>query len=270
MLTLSIVEIFFASRTQERGDGVFRDSIKQHHLPSECRSGNSCRPNRMTGIVVAVTECPLAILPGLSPVNGGEPEEKCAIRKRGQQTGNLYSRKFSAQFEPMFLWCIMIETRFEIESVELWHDEIAFGRMEIPGRWITPQRPLRFPCLLPSRQCKSKFKESGKRSYVERLAGNRPRLVDGVIGRRLWLFVWLQQRQRNERCPFKSTKWIRLIGPIEIPKRTSIAVEMMLGLDVIVNHAIDGIGRHSLDWFAVQGDVCGHRNSPSQSTEPQE
>src|SRR6266849_10112365 len=119
MLTLSIVEIFFASRTQERGDGVFRDSIKQHHLPSECRSGNSCRPNRMTCIVVAVTERPLPILPGFPPVNGGEPEEKCARWKRSQQTSHLFQRKLCAQFQPMFLWRIMIKTGFEIEPVEL-------------------------------------------------------------------------------------------------------------------------------------------------------
>src|SRR6267378_1376501 len=154
----------------------------------------------------------------------------------------------------MLLWCVVIEPRFEIEPVELWHDEIAFGRMEIPGRWITPQRPLRFPCLLPSRQCKSKFKESGKRSYVERLAGNRPRLVDVVIRGRYRVSIRRQQRQQNERCAFKSPKWVRLICPIQITKRTSIAVEMMLGLDVIADYPINGIGRNGLgrcngSWF---------------------
>src|SRR6266850_838548 len=149
MLTLSIVEIFFASRTQECGDDVFRDSIKQHHLPSECRSRNSRCPNCMTGIVVAVTKRPLAILPGLPPVNGGEPEEKCARRKRRQQTSHLFQRKLCTQFQPMFLRCVMIEPWLQIESIDLWQNHIAFRRMQIAGGWITPQRPLRLPCLLP-------------------------------------------------------------------------------------------------------------------------
>ena len=72
-------------------------------------------------------------------------------------------------------------------------------------------------------------------------------------GGRYWFFIRLQQRQRNERCACKPSKWIRLIRPIQITKRTSIAVEMMFGLDVIADHAIDGIGRHSLYWFAVKG-----------------
>lgn len=74
----------------------------------------------------------------------------------------------------------------------------------------------------------------------------------------------------GSKAPLRMTKGIRLIRPTQMPERAGIAVEMMLGLDVIADHEIDGIGRHSLDWFAVQGDFCGHRNCLSQSTEPRE
>src|SRR6267378_1736086 len=160
----------------------------------------------------------------------------------------------------MFLWRIMIETGFEIEPVELWQDEIAFGRMQIAGRRITPQCPFRFPCLLPSRQRESKFEEPGKGPNVHWLIRDNASVVDRVVWRRNRLFIRLEQRQSDQRCAFKSPKWIRLICPIEIPKCTSIAVEMMLGLDVITDHAIDGIGRQRLSGDGLLGDFGTHRN----------
>src|SRR5437867_1885551 len=132
MLTLSIVEIFFAIRTQEHGDGVFRGSIKQHHLPSECRSGNSCRPNRMTCIMVAITKGSLAILPRFPPMNRGQPDQKRLRRKWREAASHLIDRKLRSQFQPMFLRCVMVETMPQIESLNLWQDQIALCGVQIP------------------------------------------------------------------------------------------------------------------------------------------
>src|SRR6266849_3334145 len=110
----------------------------------------------------------------------------------------------------MFLWRIMIETGFEIGPIELWQDEIAFGRMQIAGRRITPQCPLRFTCLLPSRQRESKFEEPGKRPQPHRLRKNSICLINGIVRWGDRFFFWFQQWQRNEWCTFNSPKWIRL------------------------------------------------------------
>ena len=49
----------------------------------------------------------------------------------------------------MFLWCVVIKPRFEIESVDLRQNEIAFGRMQITARWVAAKRPLGLAGLLP-------------------------------------------------------------------------------------------------------------------------
>src|SRR4029077_2811201 len=101
---------------------------------------------------------------------------------------------------------------------------------------------LRLPCLLPSRQRESKFEEPGKRPQTNRLRKNNICLINGVVRWRDRLFFWFQQWQRNEWCAFKPPKRIRLIRPIQITKRTSIAIEMMFGLDGIADDPIVGIG----------------------------
>src|SRR2546425_10237018 len=106
---------------------------------------------------------------------------------------------------------VVIEPRFQIKSFDPRQDEIAFGRMQIAGRRITPQCPFRFPCLLPSRQRESKFEEPGKGPNVHWLIRDNASVVDRVVWRRNRLFIRLQQRQSDQWCAFKSPKWIRLI-----------------------------------------------------------
>ncbi len=173
----------------------------------------------MTGIMVAVTERPLSILPGFPPMDGGQPEEKCASRKRSQQTSDLFSGKFRAQLESMFLRRVMIETRFEIQSFEsaarpdsLRSD--ANCRMTDCSAAPTPT-PL--PSSMPT--VPERIRKTGKASHVDRLSRQRPRLIDRIIGGRDRLLIRLQQRQTEERRPFEPTKRIRLIRPIQITKR---------------------------------------------------
>ena len=58
--------------------------------------------------------------------------------------------------------------------------------------------------------------------------------------------------EAEERSPVEAAKRIRLIGPIEKATRPRIAVEMMLGLEVIADDTVDRIGRDIFGWNSVQ------------------
>ena len=87
----------------------------------------------MADIVVTVAKRSFAILPSLSPVNGSQTEEKRPWRKWSQQPSHLLGRKLGSQFQSMYFRRVMIQPGFEIESVDLRYNEVAFRRMQIAG-----------------------------------------------------------------------------------------------------------------------------------------
>src|SRR5262245_20773002 len=108
MLRLRLAKVVNAVRAHHHRNGSLYQALQQGHVPAKRRCGNPGRADRMAGVVIAVTEPPLAVFPGFSPLNGGKAEEKCTWGKRSQQPSELFNRKFRTKFQSMFLRRVMI------------------------------------------------------------------------------------------------------------------------------------------------------------------
>src|SRR5215208_8150039 len=179
----------------------------------------------MADIMVAVAVGTLSILPGFPPMHGGETYEKCARRKWSQQTAELIARKLRSQLKPMFLWRVMVQTRFELQTFQRAKDKIALSRMQIAGRRIAPQCPLRVPRFLPRGERQRQFEKSRQAAHGDRLGGDS--LINRLIGGGHRLLVRFQQGKPDECRAVESAKRIGLIRPIEKSQGLRIAVEMM-------------------------------------------
>src|SRR5215510_14448001 len=113
--------------------------------------------------------------------------------------------------------------------------------MQVSGGGITSQGPLRFPCSLPSRQSECELKESGESPHIERLTTDGLSLVNGLIGGRQRLLIRSQQWKPNEFGPLEPSKRVRLICPVQIPQCPGVAIEMMLGLEMVMDDSVNWI-----------------------------
>src|SRR5262245_50965130 len=189
MFWFNLCKVIYPIGPQQMRYSVLFQAIEQYHVPSEGRSGDPSCPDRMADIVVAVPERSFAILPCFPPMNGREPEEKCVPRKWGQEPIHLVCGKFSASLESMRFGRVMIEPRAQLKSLDPRQNHITFSWMQIPRRWITPQRPLRLPCFFPRRQRESELEKPGKGAHVDRQAGNCARLIDRIVRGRRGFFI---------------------------------------------------------------------------------
>ena len=81
------------------------------------RIGNGCQ--RMSDIVLAVAIGPLAVLPGLPPVDGGQPDQDGLIRKIPEQRLRDGLRENRALLESVKEGGVVIESAFTLMEVAI-------------------------------------------------------------------------------------------------------------------------------------------------------
>ena len=69
------------AHTQEHSQIAVDHAFEQLRLPAEPRGRHSEASDRVTGIVVAIAEGPLAVLPRFAPVDGREAHEDRTLRE---------------------------------------------------------------------------------------------------------------------------------------------------------------------------------------------
>src|SRR5438045_3653354 len=103
----------------------------------------------MAGIVLAVAEGALAVLPRLAPVHRRQPDEERARGEIAPQAGEELLRAIGAALERVLLRRVMEKPRRFAELGDAAHEHVTLGGMEVAARRVGAQRPARRARLLP-------------------------------------------------------------------------------------------------------------------------
>jgi hypothetical protein len=119
---------------QQRGHVVVAGSDEQTRRPAERGGRVPGRAERVTDIVLAVAERPLAVLPGLAPVDGGEAEQKATAWKESTEAGDARRRRGQASLEDMVAAQVVIDPRRQIPNAA--EEGVALGGVEVTARGV--------------------------------------------------------------------------------------------------------------------------------------
>ena len=191
---------------------------QQPQRPPEERRRYAQRRDRVPDIVLAVSECALAVLPRLPPLNRGQRHEESLAAAQERPQGSR--RKNRALLE-----CVLARRVVKDAPVV---DDVSLGWMQVSAGRVDAQRPTRVPIGLPCRQAHRIAQEPPHRLASDWGGGygvNSP--TEGADWRRL-------PRKRDERRALVPAKWIGLRRPIQIPARSGESTEVVLGGLVVV------------------------------------
>ena len=110
------------------------------------------------------------------------------------------------------------------------------------------------------------LEEPRQRAHGDRRRGDSPCVIEMFVGRREWLFVRPQDRQRNQPRSRVPSERVRLVRPVQVPQGARIPEKVMLGLLVIPNDLGERIGRlHTNGLLSTRLHLCAHAFSLPQS-----
>ena len=132
----------------------------------------------------------------------------------------------------------MIDARLEVRQCR--QDGVALGGVQIAAAGIAAQGPAVALELLPGGQSEGQFEEDGDAPQVQRPGRHRQGCEQISVGS---VQAVRRQGQLDAHGPLENAKWVRLGGPVEIAQRTSIAVQMVLGLLMIRQDDRDRVNR---------------------------
>ena len=104
--------------------------IEEVEGPSERGGGEPQGPQRVTDIVLAVPKCTFAILPGLAPVNGREPDENRALRKCRGKVRPDHGVDIRAALDAMLLRCVVVDAGTLVDRGHWRQERVSFRRGE--------------------------------------------------------------------------------------------------------------------------------------------
>jgi hypothetical protein len=136
LLALRPREIGVAVQAEDGGELFIGPSRQQRQLPAEQRRGHSQRADGMAGVVLAVTERALPVLPRLTPVDGRESDKEA--RAERCPGGRFQHRPL---FEPVLARGVVADATVA--------NDVGLGWMEVAARRVDAQRPPRLAILLP-------------------------------------------------------------------------------------------------------------------------
>ena len=111
----------------------------------------------MTGVVLAIPERPLAVLPRFAPVDRRQADEEPGASSGEGRPGVRV--KGRALFQRVFTRRIVTDATVA--------DDVGLCRMQVAAGRIDAQRPARITMLLPRRQAKRAAQELGYRLVVQ-------------------------------------------------------------------------------------------------------
>ena len=132
---LGLDEILFSIDAGERRDRCLRPGGQHDGAPACDRGREADRGNGMPEIVLAVTERPLTVLPGLAPMNGRERDQQDVDRPSELRHPRLRTERASL-LERMTIRRVVIDGRRVGETVQRRTDDIRLGRMEVAARRV--------------------------------------------------------------------------------------------------------------------------------------
>lgn len=192
------------AHAEKRSQFLVGDALDEPHLPSQPGGGDSQRPDRVPGVVLAVPEGALAVLPGLAPVDGGEPEQQRARRQRRGELGPGIVAQLGAQLERVLARRIMVDGGPLVQPGDRARDQVTLGRVQVAARGVHPQRPARLAGLLPRRKRERVVQELRDRAAVERRRWDAAEEEGGLVARLVPHRHQVERQQRRIREDRKS------------------------------------------------------------------
>src|ERR1700730_6588807 len=107
--------------------------IENVKFPAKSGGRETHRPQRMTDILLAISECTLAVLPSLPPVNGGQSHEEGTFWKRSHQGCPTRGVEIRTALQAMFSWCVMINSGTVLDAAEGRQERISLRRVQVPA-----------------------------------------------------------------------------------------------------------------------------------------
>ncbi len=157
----------------ERGDRTMRPRGKKVGPPPKHRRGQADGRDRMTEIVLAVPERPLAVLPRLPPVDRRQGHEDDVFALRHRRPITLIEG--TALLEDVPLCVVVVHGGSVGQARERTADDVGLGRMEVAARRIDAQRPSRRSEDFPRRQPERMAEEIADGAGGNRRARGRSR-----------------------------------------------------------------------------------------------
>ena len=158
--------------TQEHGQIAVGDAFEQLRLPAEPCGGHSEASDCVTGVVVAIAEGPLAVLPRFAPVDGREAHKDSTLRKLCRDLQPRFTRQLRSDLECVLERGVVVDRGLRMKTGDGSGDQVALGRMKITARGIDPERPTGAPGLLPGGEGERVLEELGDRDTVQRGLGD--------------------------------------------------------------------------------------------------
>ena len=247
MLALGVSEVGVAIEAEEVAHCAVADVREQGQPPAEGGGRDAHRRQRVSGVVLAVAKGALAVLPGLPPVNRGEPDEERAVGKLGRQSRPRREIEIGAPLEAVFPGRVVVDGRAIVKPVERRQDPIALRRVEVSTRGIGAQRPRGATEPLPGGERQGISEEHRQRRDRERRRRDAPRDVELPVRQRP---PGLRQRKPYERRALVAPEGVGLRRPIHHARRGGIAMEVVLRPLVI--------GEDHVSWcFPVEEALAG-------------
>jgi hypothetical protein len=188
-------------------------------------------------VVIAVPKGALAILPGLAPENGWEPDEKWVL---GEEFWEEPRWDFGSEFQRMLFGSVMRDERWSRKGIDRWGDDISLGGVQIAATGVDTERPGGVASGFPSGESERVVEELGNGGMGNGF-GRREREEDRGVERGIrwwWVFgfgvgVGGEVTEREERGREVATKRVRLVGPVEAVGASGVLVIRVLGLLVV-------------------------------------
>ena len=225
--------VCLAVEAEEPGQRGWLGVFEQAERPAQGGGGEAQGSERVTDVVLAITEGALAVLPCLAPGDGRQAHEERARRARGHRVRPAPGVEIGAALEAVVLRCVVVEAREIMDRIERRQQRVSLGGVQVAARWIGPQRPGGVAELFPRRQRECVPEKQGNRVDREGLrlhavGGIEPRERQGAPGR--------GQGEADPRRPVMAPERIGLRGPVHVPERGRESVGMVLGPLVVPDH----------------------------------
>ena len=173
-------EVTLAIEAEERRHVVVAGRVEETRGPAQDRRRVADGAERVAHVVLAVAEGPLAVLPRLAPVDGGEADQEGAGGQQPRQRGRGGRRP--TVLEDVVAAQVVVQARGD--AVRLGDEQVALGRVEVAARGVGAQRPPGAAVLLPRGEAERQLEEGPERRPAERARRDRARPVEIAPGGR--------------------------------------------------------------------------------------
>ena len=167
-------EVTLPIEAEECRHVVVAGCVEKTSGPAQHRRRVTDGAESVAHVVLAVAEGPLAVLPGLAPVDGGEADQESTggqhprQRARGGRSPTVLEDVVAAQ--------VMVQARGD--AIGLGDEQVALGRVEVAARGVGAQRPPGAAVLLPRGEAERELEEGPERRPAERARRDRARPVE--------------------------------------------------------------------------------------------